>query len=69
MLLNVCTLYVLSVLKYKQERLTLDCPYSAFIRSKLEYAAIVWDSCTQELSDLIGNAQYRAGKSISGAIQ
>ena len=34
----------------------------------LAYAAIVWDSCTQELSDLIATVLYRAGKIVSGVI-
>ena len=59
---------VLNALKYKLDRVTLERLYVAFIRSKLEYAAIVWDNCTQELSDLIENVHYRAGKIISGAI-
>ena len=33
----------------------------------LEYTSIVWDNCTQELSDLEG-VQYRAGKIICRAI-
>ena len=46
---------------------TTELPFSCLV-SKLEHAAIVWDSCTQELSDLIENVQYRAGKIVSGKI-
>ena len=60
-----CALY--SQIQTRQN--TLNCLYVAFIGSKLEYAIIVWDSCTQELSDLIENAHYRAGKIVSGAIR
>ena len=34
----------------------------------LEYVAIVWDICAQELSDLIETVQYRDGHIVSGAI-
>ena len=57
-----------NVLKYKLDRSILEHLYVVFIRSKLEYAAIGWDGCTQELSDLVENVQYRAGKLISGVI-
>ena len=59
---------MLNVLKYKLDQVTLERLYIAFIGSKLEYAAIFWENCTQELSDLIESVQYRAGKIISGAI-
>ena len=59
---------VLNALKYKLDRQTLENLYVAFIRSKLEYASIVWDNCTEDLSDLVESVQYRAGKIISGAI-
>ena len=59
---------VLNALKYKLDRCTLEKLYFAFIRSKLEYASIVWDSCSKQLSDLVENVQYRAAKIVSGAI-
>ena len=59
---------VLNALKYKLDRCTLEKLYVAFIRSKLEYASIVWDNCPKHLSDLIESLQYRAGKIVSGAI-
>ena len=40
----------------------------AFVWSKLEYANIVWDNCSNQLSDLLESVQYRAAKIISGAI-
>ena len=46
----------------------LCCSLLAFIRSKLEYACIVWDNCTQDQKDLIETVQYRAAKIVSGAI-
>ena len=55
-------------MKFKLDRLTLEKLYIAFIRSKLEYANIVWDNCSKHLSDLLEGVQYRAGKIVSGAI-
>ena len=59
---------ILNALKYKLDRTTLEKLYFAFIRSKLEYANIVWDNCSKQLSDMIEGVQYRAAKIISGAI-
>ena len=64
---NQC-LNVLSGLKYKLDRKTLETLYFAFIRSKLEYACIVWDNCTKEQKDLVESVQYRAAKIVSGGI-
>lgn len=59
---------VLNALKFKLNRKTLETLYFAFIRSKLEYANIVWDNCNKQLSDLVESVQYRAAKIVSGAI-
>ena len=59
---------VLNALKYKLDRNTLEKLYKAFIRSKLEYANIIWDNCSKQMSDLLEGVQYRAAKIISGAI-
>ena len=64
---NQC-LDVLNALKYKLDRITLEKIYFSFIRSKLEYASILWDCCSNQLSDLIESVHYRAAKIISGAI-
>ena len=60
---------VLNALKYKLDRATLEKLYFAFIRSKLEYANIVWDNCSRYLSDLLEGVQYRAAKIVSRGIQ
>ena len=59
---------VINALKYKLDRKTLESLYFAFIRSKLEYANIVWDNCSRQLADLLESVQYRAAKIVSGAI-
>ena len=59
---------VLNALKYKIDRNTLEKLYFAFVRSKLEYANIVWDNASSQLSDLLESVQYRAAKIVSGAI-
>ena len=59
---------ILNALKYKLDRTTLEKLYFVFIRSKLEYANIVWDNCSKQLSDILEGVQYRAAKIISGAI-
>ena len=63
------SLDILNALKYKIDRVILEKLYFAFVRSKLEYASIVWDNCSKYLSDLVESVQYRAGKIVSGAIQ
>ena len=64
---NQC-LDILNALKFKLDRVTLEKLYFAFVRSKLEYASILWDCCSKQLSDLIESVHYRAAKIISGAI-
>ena len=59
---------VLNALKYKLDRRTLERLYFAFVRSKLEYASIVWDNCTEEQKHQLEQVQYRCGKIVSGAI-
>ena len=59
---------ILNALKYKLDRVTLERLYIAFVRSKLEYANIVWDNCSKQMSDMLESVQYRAAKIISGAI-
>ena len=59
---------VLNALKFKLDRSTLERLYFAFVRSKLEYASIVWDNCTEAQKEQIEQVQYRAAKIVSGAI-
>ena len=55
-------------LSFILDRETLERVYQSFVRSKLEYACIVWDNCTNEQRNLLEQVQYRAGKIVSGAI-
>ena len=64
---NQC-LNILCALKHKLDMGTLEKLYFTFVRSKLEYANVVWDNCSQQMSDLIESVQYRAAKIVSGAI-
>ncbi len=62
------SLEILNALKHKLDRATLEKLYIAFVRSKLEYSCITWDNCSNQLSDMLENINYRAAKIISGAI-
>ena len=59
---------ILNALKHILDRTTLERVYQSFVRSKLEYACIVWDNCTNEQRNQLEQVQYRAGKIVSGAI-
>jgi hypothetical protein len=58
---------VFNIFKYKLDRRSLEKLYFAYVRSKLEYASIVWDNCPQYLVLMLENVQLRAAKIISGA--
>ena len=46
---------------------TLETIYETFIRSKLEYACIVWDDCSDQDSKAIEDYQLRAARIVTGA--
>lgn len=48
-------------------KFTLQKIYFTFIRPILEYAAIVWDNCTQQQSYSLEKIQLKAGRIVSGA--
>ena len=59
---------VLTHLKYKLDRKSLEIMYNSYIRPLLEYACVVWDNCTEVLSDKLERVQKRAARIVSGAI-
>ena len=59
-------LNLLRMLKHLLDRSALVKVYFAFIRPILEYGGIVWDNCSQELSNLLENIQVEAARIITG---
>ena len=51
------SLDIFNALKFKISRYSLEKLYFAYVRPKLEYAAIVSDNCPQYLVDLLENVQ------------
>ena len=49
------------------DRKSLETVYQTFVRSKIEYACIIWDDCSEQLSTSLEKCQLRAGRIISGA--
>ena len=49
------------------DRKSLETIYQTFIRSKLEYACIIWDDCSKQDSLLLEKCQLRAARIVTGA--
>ena len=62
-------LSLLKWLKFKLSRKTLSKLYLSMIRPILEYGCVLFDNCTQELSDLLEGLQYEAARICTGAIK
>ena len=58
---------ILRKLKYQLDRSTLQTIYFSFIRPILEYAYIVWDSCTQYEKNELEKIQVEAAMIVTGA--
>ncbi len=56
----------MKMLKFKLNRNTLNQIYISYMRPIVEYAAIVWDSCTQYERDSIDKLQYEAARIVTG---
>ena len=55
--------------KYKFSRKTLNTIYTSFILPHLDYADIVWDNCTDLLSDELESLHLDAIRTIIGAVR
>ena len=53
----------------KINRNTLDKLYKSLIRPLMEYADVVWDSCCDNVSDLLKSVQYEFAKIVTGAMK
>ena len=58
---------LLKQFKYNASRSALEKCYFAFIRPLLEYGDILFDSCTNELSDKLESVQLEAARLVTGA--
>ena len=55
--------------KYKFNRKVLETLYKSFIRPHFDYADVVWDNCTDKLSDILENLNLEAIRTIVGAVR
>lgn len=60
---------IINNLKFKLPRQILDNIYKTFIRPSLEYADVVWHSCSDSDSRLIERLQYECSLTVSGAVR
>lgn len=60
---------LLSRLRFKLNRTTLDLMYKTFVRPCMEYGCVIWDGCTQADADRLEAVQLRAGRLVSGAVK
>ena len=58
---------VLQKLSKEIDRKSLVVIYHTFVRSKMEYACIVWDDCSEQNCQVLENCQLRAARIITGA--
>jgi hypothetical protein len=62
-------LNLLKGLKFKINRNTLGKLYKSLIRPLMEYADVVWDSCCENVSDLLESVQYEFARVVTGAMK
>ena len=58
---------VMTKLKYKLDRKTLENIYISYVRPKLEYASVIWDDCSEHCATKLENIQLLFGRIITGA--
>ena len=49
------------------DRKSLEIIYESFVRSKLEYACVVWDDCSEQDRLALEKCQLRAARDVTGA--
>ena len=54
------------MLKFKLKRQTLNQIYVSYLRPIIEYASLVWDSCTNYEKDTLEKIQYEAARVVTG---
>ena len=54
------------MLKFKLKRHSLNQIYVSYLRPIIEYASLVWDSCTQYEKDTLEKIQYEAARVVTG---
>ena len=55
--------------KFKLKRGTLNQIYVSYLRPRIEYASIVWDSCSQYEKKSLDKIQYEAARIVIGLIR
>ena len=58
---------IMRKLKFKLDRKSLQTIYFSFIRPLLEYADVVWDSCTQNEVNELEKIQHEAARIVTGS--
>ncbi len=56
----------MKLLKFKLKRCTLNQIYTSYMRPIIEYASIVWDSCTNYEQESLEKLQYEAARVVTG---
>jgi hypothetical protein len=59
----------LSSYKYRLGRKTLETLYKSFVMPHFDYADVVWDSCTDTLSNLLEDLHVQALRVITGSVR
>jgi hypothetical protein len=56
----------MKMLKFKLKRTTLNQIYISYLRPILEYASVLWDSCTNVEKETLEKMQYEAARIVTG---
>ena len=55
--------------KYRLSRKSLEAMYKSFVMPHFDYACIVWDNCTETLSNLLENLHLEALRIVTGSVK